>query len=130
MNPFVEYLQSGHWLAFLMLMLGLLPLAGAVWRRWRGHPWSLPMLLTGSALSLLGLGGFEFISANVGLFAAAVIASFLVTMLVVVIVTGLWWAPLGYGLGALLLIALGAGVVPALGRVLQEFGTFLASLET
>src|SRR5260370_41354652 len=113
MNPFVEYLQSGHWLAFLLLLLGLVPLAGMVWRRLRGHGWSLPMLLTGSALSLLGMSGFEFISANVGLFAAAVITSFFVLLLVVVIVTGLWRAPLGYGLVAPLPIAVGVSILPA-----------------
>ena len=41
----------------------------------------------------------------------------------------MWWAPLGYGLGAILLVLLGAGVVPALGHILQNLGAFLATLE-
>jgi uncharacterized membrane protein len=129
MNSVTAYLMSGHWLAAILLAFAVLLFVGLLWQRQRTGQWSLSLLLAGSALFLLGAGGLGIVPAEYGLFGAAGVAGIFVVLLIVVILTGSWWAPLGYALGALLLGLLGAGVVPMLGQILQEFGAFLATLE-
>ena len=105
-----------HWFSFLLLAIALVLGVSVlnVWRR-RGE-WSLPLLLVGSAAALLGVGGLA-LPVMWGLWLAGAALAILFVMLLMVITTGSWYAPLGYSVGALLLLGLGgAGSSAVAGR--------------
>ncbi len=129
MNPFATYLLSGHWLAAMCLTLAALLGAGLLWHRRRAGQWSLPLLLGGVALLLLGAGGLGYVPAEYGMYAAAGSLLILAGLLVLVITTGLWPAPLGCVLGAVLCLSVGVWALVPFALALQEFATFLGSLE-
>ncbi len=123
MNPIATYLATGHWLALLLLLLAALPLARLLWKR------SRPALLSAVALLLVGVGGLGLLPAGYGMYAALGALAVLAVLFTLVITSGLWSAPAGYALAAILLLGAGAWLVPPLGELLQAFGAFLASLE-
>jgi uncharacterized membrane protein len=129
MNAFLTYLLTGHWLAGVCVLLAGLVAIAMLWRRRRTGKWPVRALLGGCTLLLLGIGGLGFIPPEVGLYTCLASLAVFAAMLVIVITTGAWSAPLGYLSATILLIACGAWLVPALGVLLQEFGAFLASLE-
>ncbi len=129
MNPFAAYLLDGHWLAGVCLLLAVGLAVALFWRRRRERRWSFPLLVGGSALLLLAVGGLSTISSEYGVYAALASLTVLAGLLIITITTGIWPAPLGYALGGILCLGAGICLVPALGVALQQFGTFLASLD-
>src|SRR4051794_11151398 len=93
------------WLPGLLFAAGLA--AVAVWfrRRSAGTPaWS--WLLVGSACALAGLGGLTLPSA-VAFWLAVAATGLLFAKLVFLVVTGHWYAPLGFMYGGFVLFGLG-----------------------
>jgi uncharacterized membrane protein len=122
-----EYLYT-HWFALVLLLLGLI--LGSVALGWRtGKPGFLFYLLCGSTCALLGIGGIAEVLEPWGLGILLGSLGLLFLLLILVVVTGLWWAWLGYLLGAVLLFGLGAWGMQAAGDSLKEAGQFLATLE-
>src|SRR5260370_28356735 len=100
----LEYLKE-NWFSLLLLIVAIslgAPLLIAYSRR---RSWSLPLLLTGAAFALLGVGGLV-LPFSISLWVGAAAAAIFFGMLLVVITTGSWWAPLGYTIGAVLLLTL------------------------
>lgn len=129
MNPIATYLLNGHWLAGACLLFAVLLVAALFWRRRREKRWSLPLLVGGSALLLIAAGGLSAIPPDYGMYVALASLAVLGGMLMLTITTGMWAAPAGYVLGGILCLGVGVWLVPVLGRTLQDFGTFLATLE-
>jgi uncharacterized membrane protein len=129
MNPVDTYLLSGHWLAGVCILLAGVLGAGLLWRRRTAGRWSLPLLLCGATLLMLGTGGLGFIPDEGGMIVAAASAAVFAGMFVLVITTGMWFAPFGYAVAAILCLGLSSWLLPSLGVILQECGSFLASLE-
>src|SRR5437868_662487 len=119
----LTYLQAGHWLGLVLLLLaagcgvGLLVTRRFSW------------LLGGGALLALGAGGLGAVPADYGMYAFLAALLILAFLLTIVFTTGLWSASAGYGLGAILLLAGGAWLLPTAGVLVHEFGAFLWSLE-
>ncbi|HEV3447096.1 MAG TPA: hypothetical protein VG099_20825, partial [Gemmataceae bacterium] len=123
----IEYLKD-NWFSLLLLAVAVGLGAALLIAYSRRRSWSLPLLLTGAAFALLGVGGLVLpfgISLWVGVGAAAI----LFAMLLVVITTGSWWAPLGYAIGAVLLLTLGGIGNAAIAAGLAEVGQIVLSLE-
>lgn len=117
-----------HWFSVLLLAIALLWGLALLNVRRRRREWSLPLLLSGSAFALLGLGGLVLPVAW-GVWSSAVLLAILFIMLLVVITTGSWSAALGYSVGGLLLFGLGGAGSRAIGQGLSEAGKLIASLE-
>src|SRR5262249_59530618 len=99
MNQAMDYLGT-HWFAGALLGVAL-ALGALLLLRWRrGAGWSLPLLLSASALALAGLGGLLPPGAWAGWLTGVALAV-LFAMLVVVVTSGHWWGPLGYAGAAL-----------------------------
>src|SRR5436305_155933 len=97
-----------HWLALACIALSLPPLALALWRLITTVRTTPAPAVLGSALGLFGIGGLEVIAWDHGMYVTLADLGLLVAALVVVLITGVWSAPLGYFLGAVLLFGLGA----------------------
>jgi uncharacterized membrane protein len=117
-----------HWFSFLLLAIAVVLGVSLlnVWRR-RGE-WSLLLLLTGSAVALLSVGGLA-LPATWGVWLAGAALALLFVMLLLVIITGSWSAPLGYAVGAVLLLGLGGAASGTVAQGLAEAGKLLQSLE-
>jgi uncharacterized membrane protein len=120
------HILATHWfggvLAVVAVLLGVLLLL----RRRRGT-WSFPLILFGCTFSLLGIGGLA-LPAEWGLWLAMAALAVLAVMLLVVFLSGHWWAPLGYGVGAVLLLGIGGWVTVAASEALSEVGRVVLSL--
>src|SRR5438132_908519 len=123
----VEYLKE-NWFSLLLLAVAVGLGAALLIAYSRRGGWSLPLLLTGAALALLGLGGLV-LPFDIALWAGAGAAAILFGMLLVVITTGSWWAPLGYVIGAVLFLTIGGICNAAVGVGLAEAGKTIISLE-
>src|SRR5690242_4371059 len=127
MNEATDFLLS-RWLAVALLagaaVLGLVLL----WLH-RRRRWSPCVALSACALALVGCGGLTFPSARVAGWTTCAALVVLAVLFAVVVLTGRWWAPLGYFAGGCLLLGLGGWVTPGLGRLLIRSGAFLLSLE-
>ncbi len=123
MTPALDYLRH-HWLAVGLLAVGLLVVALALWRGRRLSG----AVLTGSALALLGLGGVA-LGMELGFWLAVGAGGVLFLMLVVLILSSFWWAPLGYLAGAVLLVGLGAWGLPSATTELNAGYAVLRTLE-
>jgi len=85
-------------------------------------------MLTGAAFALAGVGGLALpYEAALWLGVAALAA--LVVMLIAVITSGWWWAPLGYTVGALLLLSAGGLCADPFGETLVDVCKIALSLE-
>lgn len=115
-----------HWFGAFLLGIGLI-LGGLLLWRWRRGAWSLPLLLSSVAFLLVGTGGLALQSAW-GMWLAAGALATLVVMFVIVVLTSRWWAPLGYAMGALLLLGIGGWSTVAASEALNEAGRILLSL--
>src|SRR4051812_7296937 len=113
MNPAQTFLAA-HWLAVLTLLLTVSLFAALGWQRARRGRWSVPLLLGGCAVGLVGLGGLELLPPLTSLFVALGTLGVLALLLIVVFLTGLWSSRLGYVLGAALLFGLGGAAMPLL----------------
>jgi uncharacterized membrane protein len=109
--------------------LALVPAALLLLARRRRGAWSVPLLLSSAAFALLGLGGLTLASTDGAAWVAAVALTVLFGMLAVVALTGTWWAPLGYAVGALLLLGLGGVAAEPATQGLNASARLLASLE-
>src|SRR5438874_7752301 len=103
MNRLQDWLMT-HWFAGTLvgvaLLLGLVLL---LLRRRRGS-WSVPLLATGGVIGLLGVGGLvlPLLPPPVGLWVLLAAVAFLIVMFVVLVVSGYWYAPAGWGAGVVL----------------------------
>src|SRR5215468_9695218 len=103
MNRVQDWLTT-HW--FAGALLGVTLLLGLVLllvRRRRGS-WSVPLLATGGRLGLLGIGGLflPLLPPPVGLWVLLAAVAFLVVMIVVLVVSGFWYAPAAWGAAVVL----------------------------
>src|SRR3954469_789698 len=121
----VNFLAT-HWFAALLLAVALV--LGLFLLRKRGTSAAFWLLLIGSAFALAGVGGL-LVPEDWALWLTLGAAAALFVMLLVVVLTGRWWAPLGYGVGGLLLLGLGGLGADAAGSGLVEAAKVLASLE-
>jgi uncharacterized membrane protein len=118
MNPALDYLVA-HWLALALVVGGVGWGAILLWRRRR--------VSFAAALVLAGVGGL-LLPTSAGAWVAGLALATLFLMVSVVVLTGRWWAPLGYVAGAAVLVGLGAWAGP-LGRAVVRAGRFLSSLD-
>src|SRR5262249_1507318 len=121
-------LLAENWFSLLLLLLTLGLGASLLLLRYRRKTWSLPLLLSGSAVGLIGAGGM-LLPVDSGLWIGAAMLAVLFVMLLVVITSGSWWAPLGYTVGAVLLLAIGGAACETVGEWLAETGKVALSLE-
>ena len=123
MNTFTTYLQGGHWLALVLIVLALA--AGVALLVTRRLYW----LIGGAALLALGVGGLGMVPGEYGMYTLLGVLFVLAVLLTIVFTTGLWWAAAGYSVGAIALLGGSAWLLPTAGVLFQEFGAFLWSLE-
>ena len=118
-----------HWLAFLCLVASLcLGAAAAVhWRRHLVWPWGY--YLPAAILASYGIGAFDFLPWWwLGPASALTAFGAFVFLLVLVISTGYWSAPLGYALTCLFFFGLGDFSAAAVAEDLRIAGLLLGSL--
>ncbi len=127
MNWAADFLAN-HWLSLVLLLAALVLGAFLLVLRQRRQAWSIPLLLLGSSFALLGLGGLTLPFAWALWLGAAALA-ILFVMLLVVITSGSWWAPLGYTIGALLLLGIGGVCADPLTEWLSEAGRVVVGME-
>jgi len=127
MNQPLEFVAA-HWLSILSLTLGCALGIVLLLVRSRRQRWSAGLILTGAAFALAGVGGLTLPYEAAFWIGAASLAA-LVVMLIAVVTTGWWWAPLGYTLGALLLLSAGGLCADPLGESLVDLGKIALSLE-
>jgi uncharacterized membrane protein len=120
MDAALDYLRD-YWLV-LLLLLSAVGLAVFVGQR----SWRRPLLP--AALALLGAGNLA-LSTGPAFWVAAAALAILFGMLLILILTGGWWAPLGYAVAAALLLGLGGLCIPTVSRELVQFYFLLRSLE-
>jgi uncharacterized membrane protein len=124
----LSHFLGANWFGLVLLAVGAVLGALLLTGHARRKTWSLPLLLTGAAFALLGLGGLV-LPVEVGLWLGGAALAVLFGMLLVVIITGQWWAPLGYAVGALALLGIGGAGVALAGDGLREVGRLAISLE-
>jgi len=125
MGQVLDYIQV-HSFAVALLGLGfLLAICLVVGHRRRGS-WSKPLLLSGASFGLLGLGGLLLGASNWAPWLASGAGA---CLLAVVVLTGNWWALLGYVAGAVLLLGLGGMGGDPGARALHATARLLASLQ-
>ncbi len=119
-----EYFSS-HWLAFGFLAAALL--AGGLAVALRSHRRIL--LAWAAVIFVCGLGGVHIVPEDWSFWLVALALAVLFVKLLVVFLTGNWWAPLGIAAGVLLLLGLGAALVVPVSLALNDFGRFVASID-
>lgn len=123
-----DFLQR-LWLPLLVLLVAA-ALGGCLLLLRRRHQrWSFSLVLGGAALVIIGVGGLGLVSAELVMWLAAGAAALLFLMVLVVFVTGQWWAPGGYLAGAVLLFGIGGWLLEPVGSSLQTAARFLLSVE-
>jgi uncharacterized membrane protein len=127
MNRFADFLTE-NWFSLVLMLVALVLGTWLLLLRYRWRTWSLPLLLSGSAVGLIGAGGL-LLPVDWGLWIGAGMLAVLFVMLLVVITSGTWWAPLGYAVGAALLLAIGGAACETVGEWLAETGKVALSLE-
>ncbi len=139
MHPVMAFLLN-HWLAMLCLLAALGLGAGALlyWRRRGSWPWEY--YLPAAMLASFGLGALVFTLKSTQLPQDLLIPSWIsfamflsgfllfVGALAIVIATGYWSAPLGYGLTCTLFIGLGGATVDFTSEAMHVAGVFVISL--
>src|SRR5262245_41647954 len=111
----LSHLLGVHWFGVLLVAVGLV-LGGFLLATWlRRKTWSLPLLLTGAAALLVGLGTLT-LPTEIGLWVGGAAFVALFGMLLVLIITGNWSAHAGYASGAVLLLGVGGAAGAAVGR--------------
>jgi uncharacterized membrane protein len=124
LGPFL----TDHWFAALPGGAALL-LAVLILFQHLGHRnLSRPILLLASALALICLGGF-LLSPHLAWWIASVALAILFFMLLVLVITGHWWAIGGYVVGSIALAALGGISTESLSQGMVDVAKMLARLE-
>ena len=123
------------WLALILVLAATGCLVVTAVHFARRKTWAWQFGLPGVVLLGFGLGAFDAFAWNAdaatwwiapGFIIAAFVA--FVAMLIVVIVNGMWSAPLGYGATGVLCFGLGTLLGPLLADGLHEAGVFLCSI--
>jgi uncharacterized membrane protein len=127
MDGLREFLTT-NWLAGLVTVVGLALGALALGLGRRRKSWSVPVVIGAAGLGLLGAGGLA-VPFDWATWLASVAGIVLFVMVLAVVVTGRWSAPLGLAVGALLLLGLGGLSLGALGETLADAGRSLLQLE-
>jgi uncharacterized membrane protein len=128
MNPVTNFLY-GHWLAITCLLAAMC-FGAAAFVRWRQHGvWRWTYYLPAAILASYGLGAFDFLPAWwLGPAIALTAFGVFVGLLVVVILSGFWSAPLGYALTCIFFFGLGDSTASSVAEGLFFVGMFLGSL--
>lgn len=127
MNRALDFL-AGHWFATVLVVIAAACAVVVAINRRRQASLLLPLLLAAAGFGALAAGDLVVPSDWAAWLAVgAAVALFL--MLMTVILTGKWWAPLGYTVAALLLVGLGALSLTTVGHELSDWYTLLRSLE-
>jgi uncharacterized membrane protein len=153
MNQLLEHLTD-HWFAGLLLLAALVAAGLHLFLRKSAEPpFRILSLLAALALALASVGGFLFswwfgIRLHLGegrildfggevlghpvpvvawLMPLAMVVFF--GMLLVVFLSGKWWAPLGYAVAAVLMLGLGALITEPAGKALESALAVLGTLE-
>jgi hypothetical protein len=134
MDAIVDYLRQ-NWLALVITLIGLGLGARLLWVRRSRARWSLPLLLVGTPLLLIGAGGLTsplLVQAELeGLDAWLTLGalSVLLVLVFIVVLTGFWLPSLAYVTSVILLFGIGAWAVPPATSALVDAAKFLASIE-
>src|SRR5262249_55440727 len=118
------YFLAAHWLPAAVAGAGVV-LALA---RWRRRPTAAPLLVLAAALGLAGAGGLTLPPEWGGWVLAGAAGAFGL-MLVVLLVSGAWWAPLAWAVAAAACVGFGAWTLPATGAALVEGARALVAVE-
>src|SRR5437870_12358762 len=95
-------LIGATWFAAGLLIGALVAGGGVLLLRRRRGTVSYPLLFLAAILGLLGIGGLAMPDPWWGLWLVVGVISVFSVMLLVLVLSGSWWAPLGYALGSLL----------------------------
>src|SRR5438067_5730315 len=125
MNQALLYLGT-HWLAATLLVAGLM--LSALFMHLGRTTRSFVLLLTGAPLALLALGAL-LVPEDWAVWLAIGAGAVLFGMVLTVVTTGRWYAPLGYSIGGLLLLGFGGLWVDPLGEVISEAFHTIRGLE-
>src|SRR4051794_29458011 len=107
-----------HWFAALVL-LAAASAGGAVWWR-KGRAWAASMLLPAAGVAF-GLGGLALAN-DAAPWVVGGATAVLFGMLVWLVLSGQWLAPLAAGLGAIALFGLGGWLAASIGTGVIETG--------
>jgi uncharacterized membrane protein len=127
MNPIPEYLAS-HWLSVVLIAMALLAAAVALTLKQRRGAWPWGWIASVLIVALIGIGGLALPFEIAFWIGAGVLAAIFLAALVLII-SGAWYAPLGFGLGVLFCLALGGVGSAWLGQGLMEAWRTVLSLE-
>jgi uncharacterized membrane protein len=89
-------------------------------RRQRADALSLPWLVLAASLACFGIGGLALPEEWWGFWLGAAALAVLAGMLLVVVLSGKWWAPLGYAAAAVLLAGFGGMITEPAGDALRD----------
>lgn len=117
-----------HWLAILLVGMAALSGCLAVWSMRRYPGFLLPLLILGGSFFFIGVGAIA-VPANVAFWMVVAAGVILTLMLVVVVLTGHWWAPLAYATASSLLLGLGGLYLQWMASGLAMVLQFVRSLE-
>jgi uncharacterized membrane protein len=122
-----EYLTE-HWLAVVLLILALVPgLRAARLRKLRGA-WPAAWVLSSAGLALSALGGL-LVPSSVALWLGAAGGIAILTLGLIVIVSGAWSPLLGYLTAALIVLGLGGAGAQSCGTALVDAARLVLSFE-
>jgi hypothetical protein len=127
MRGLLEFAKD-HWLSVLFLIVAVLFAARLLIVRARKRVWSGRVILGCASFLLVSLGGF-FVVRDWSIWLGGTALVTLFVMLVVVVTTGSWWAPLAYTAGAVLLLSLGGVFSGPAQEGAVELGKTIASFE-
>jgi Mg-chelatase subunit ChlD len=126
MSQAIDHL-SRNWFAGLLVLAALGVGGVLVLRQRQRGTWSVPLLVLAAALALLGTGGLA-VPAAWGWWLAGGGIVCLFGMLLVLILTGKWYAPVAAGLGVVTLLGVGGVVGEPIGDGLGAAGRFVGNL--
>lgn len=124
-QPF-EFLET-RWLASVLIVLALMGGIALLGVRIRAVRWSFPLIVLSGASALLGIGGLSVPPAYAFWIAIAAVAC-LFLMLLVMVLSSYWWAPLAWVAAAVALVGVGDLGAGPIGDDLAEAYRFVRNL--
>ncbi len=123
----MEFVQQ-YWLALALIALAAVLGARGLWTYQTRKHWSAPLLGFAASLAFAGLGGLTLSPDGAYWLTVAALGT-LVTLFLIVVITGTWVATLGYIVGAVLLFGSGGLASEPMTGALGTAGKFLLSVE-
>src|SRR5262245_28793111 len=107
----LDFLET-RWLASVLVVLALIGGIGVLWVRIRAARWSHPLAVFTGASVFLGIGGL-FVPPGYAFWIALAAVACLFSMVLVMVLSSYWWAPLAWVAAAVALVGAGGiGVGP------------------